>query len=67
MDEAEPLFSKLIDCSSESDINKLTLNDYDWHPLGGNENIFGVIENQQASPIAALIEEITNSIVAQML
>ncbi len=67
MDKAEPLLSKLIDCSSESDINKLTLNDYDWHPLGGNENNFCVIENQQASPIAALIEKITNSIDAILI
>ena len=38
-----------------------------WKPLGGNENNFGVIENQQASPVAALIEKITNSIDAILL
>jgi len=38
-----------------------------WHPLGGNENNFGVIENQQASPIAALIEKLTNSIDAILM
>lgn len=38
-----------------------------WSPLGGNENNYGVIENQQASPIAALIEKITNSIDATLM
>jgi len=38
-----------------------------WHPLGGHENNYGVIENQQASPIAALIEKITNSIDATLM
>lgn len=33
-----------------------------WRRLGGIDNNFGVIENQQASPIAALIEKLTNSI-----
>ncbi|GAA5481407.1 hypothetical protein Hsar01_00616 [Haloferula sargassicola] len=38
-----------------------------WLPLGSNENNFGVIENQQASPIAALIEKLTNSIDAILM
>ena len=33
-----------------------------WYPLGKNSSNFGVIENQQSNPIAALIEKITNSI-----
>lgn len=33
-----------------------------WSPLGGNPSNFGVIENQQSKPIAALIEKITHSI-----
>ncbi|WP_198931803.1 hypothetical protein [Labilibacter marinus] len=37
-----------------------------WKPLGGSETTYGVIENQQASPIAALIEKITNSIDATL-
>lgn len=40
---------------------------WEWSPLGGNENNFGVIENQQASPIAALIEKVTNSIDAILM
>jgi len=38
-----------------------------WGPLDGNESNFGVIENQQSSPIAALIEKITNSIDAILM
>lgn len=39
----------------------------EWVPLGQSENNFGVIENQQASPIAALIEKLTNSIDAILM
>ncbi len=33
-----------------------------WKPYGQNESNFGVVENQQASPIPALVEKIINSI-----
>lgn len=33
-----------------------------WRPYGGNENNFSTVDNQQASPIPALIEKITNGI-----
>ncbi len=33
-----------------------------WFPLGGNENMFGVVRNQQSNPIAAIVEKATNSI-----
>ncbi|HET6253246.1 MAG TPA: hypothetical protein VFE32_04205 [Puia sp.] len=32
-----------------------------WFPLGNNESNFGIIENQQSNPIAALVEKLTNS------
>ena len=38
-----------------------------WIPYGNNESYFGVIENQQASPIPALVEKITNSIDAILM
>ena len=38
-----------------------------WYPYGGNESNFGVVENQQASPIPALIEKITNGIDAILM
>ncbi|MGD1007839.1 MAG: hypothetical protein ABR980_11490 [Ignavibacteriaceae bacterium] len=62
------LFDKLYFAKNEKEINQV-LNEYpeifkqdNWHPYGENESFFGVIENQQASPIPALIEKITNSI-----
>ena len=33
-----------------------------WQPYGQIESNFGVVENQQASPIPALVEKIINSI-----
>ena len=42
-------------------------NPENWYPVGRNENNFGVIENQQSTPIAALIEKITNSIDAVLM
>ena len=38
-----------------------------WFPYGENESYFGVIENQQASPIPALVEKVTNSIDAILM
>ena len=38
-----------------------------WIPYGDSESNFGVIENQQASPIPALVEKITNSIDAILM
>lgn len=63
------LFMRLYNAGCEKDVDAV-LNDYpdlctdttNWRPLGGNQSNFGVIENQQASPIASLIEKITNSI-----
>ena len=67
------LFDKLYFAHTEDDIGKI-INTYpdifkheNWFPLGGNDNNFGVIENQQSSPIAALIEKITNSIDAFLM
>ena len=67
------LFNKLYLAATEDDVDKI-INTYldifkseNWHPLGGNENNFGVIENQQSAPIAALIEKITNSIDAVLM
>ena len=67
------LFDKLYFAQTENNVDK-TINAHpdifkpeNWHPLGGNENNFGVIENQQSAPIAALIEKITNSIDAVLM
>ena len=67
------LFNKLYFAQTEDDVDKI-INIYpdifkseNWFPLGGSENNFGVIENQQSTPIAALIEKITNSIDAVLM
>ena len=69
----EKLFNHLYFSKTEDDVDKVINNHPDifkqenWYPLGRNENNFGVIENQQSSPIAALIEKITNSIDAVLM
>ena len=67
------LFFKLYNAQNETDlqtvIDSITLfqDQENWYPLGGNENNFGTIENQQASAIGALIEKFTNSIDATLM
>lgn len=72
--DAKKLFFELYNASSEEEVEKVFSknpsifnNSANWRPLGGNENNFGVIENQQSSPIAALIEKVTNSIDAILM
>jgi len=67
------LFNELYSAQTEQELDKI-INTYmsifqpeNWHPLGGSENNFGIIENQQSAPIAALIEKITNSIDAVLM
>lgn len=38
-----------------------------WHPLGGNDSNFGIVENQQSNPVAAIVEKLTNSIDAILM
>ncbi len=62
------LFLALYNASTESEVEALLkkypaiFEDTNWYPLGGNASNYGVIENQQSSSIAALIEKLTNSI-----
>ena len=64
----EKLFFDLYCASTEEEVEKIfrkfpdTFQQKNWFPYGDNESFFGVIENQQASPIPALVEKITNSI-----
>ena len=62
------LFEELYGAKNEHEVDVL-ISKYpqvfvqsNWHPLGGNESNFGVVENQQSSPVAALVEKLTNSI-----
>ena len=67
------LFNKLYSADTEDSVDKIVraypdiFKSENWLPLGKNENNFGVIENQQSNPIAALIEKITNAIDAVLM
>ncbi|SFQ52511.1 hypothetical protein [Hymenobacter arizonensis] len=72
--DLKALFLQLFHCPDEQAIDKVIQQHSavftpasNWKPLGGSENMYGVIENQQASPIAALVEKITNSIDATLM
>jgi hypothetical protein len=65
---SEELFWKLFHCPVEADVHEileqqgLIDSPDNWRPYGGTDNNYGVVENQQASPIPALVEKITNGI-----
>ena len=67
------LFSDLYLAPTEDVVDNILFSDpffsnsSNWSPLGGNESNFGIIENQQSSPVAAIIEKITNSIDAILM
>lgn len=67
------LFLELYKAPTEKEVDALIQNypdvfdDKNWKPLGNNYSNYGVIENQQSSPIAALVEKITNSIDAILM
>jgi hypothetical protein len=70
----QELFFALFNAETEDEVDEVIRKNPEslgkstnWSPLAGNENNFGVIENQQSSPIAALIEKITNSIDAILM
>lgn len=69
----EELFRKLFHAANESQLDNViaeyptVFKQANWFPYGQDESYFGVIENQQASPIPALIEKITNSIDAILM
>lgn len=62
------LFSKLYEAKTEDELEILIAKyaevfaNKNWVPIGNNESNYGIIENQQANPIAALVEKVTNSI-----
>ena len=70
--DLEQLFGQFYKADTEEDIDRVvqTLESdpsISWTPYGDNESFFGVIENQQASPVPALVEKITNSIDAILM
>jgi hypothetical protein len=62
------LFFKLYNAKTEEELHEFILRNPDifetrnWVPIGNNESNYGIIENQQSNPIAALVEKVTNSI-----
>ena len=67
------LFQRLYDAPTEQAINLILQDNHifqnpnNWRPYGDTESNFSVIENQQASPVAALVEKLTNSIDAILM
>jgi hypothetical protein len=67
------LFQGLYQASTEDEVTEVlqkypdVFRQANWHPYGDDESFYGVIENQQASPIPALVEKITNSIDAILM
>ena len=73
--DTKKLFWDLYRAGTEDDVDRIISNQKEmssqenWRPYGGSglENNVGVVQNQQSSPIAALIEKITNSIDATLM
>jgi len=61
------LFLLVYNAATEAELQEI-VNKYpevfdnkNWGPIGNNESNYGIIENQQSNPIAALVEKVTNS------
>ena len=73
MTQEEKLFRALYSASTEDEVDRVIeqhpeiFERVTWHPYGDNESNFGVVENQQASPVPALVEKIINSIDAILM
>ena len=66
--DKESLFNDIFFSKDEIELTKILdkypqiFDDDNWKALGNNRSNYGVVKNQQSSPIAALIEKMTNSI-----
>jgi hypothetical protein len=62
------LFTNLLNAGAEDEVQAildaegLAGDATKWTPYGDNESFYGVVENQQAHPVPALVEKITNGI-----
>lgn len=62
------LFMRLLQAGTENEVQTildaegLSSDPSKWTPYGDNESFYGVVENQQAHPVPALVEKITNGI-----
>ena len=66
--DVKTLFRQLFDAATETEVDAI-FEQYDllqkpefWRPYGDNEAMFGVVENQQANPVPALVEKVMNGI-----
>jgi len=66
--DIKSLFFEVYRAGTEEELDEVIANtpnvfgQQNWYPLGGDTNYFGIVRSQQSSPIAALVEKITNSI-----
>ena len=73
MTDLRPLFLDLYSAGTEGDLNRVIerhpalADPANWRPYGGTENNYAIIENQQASPVPALVEKVTNAIDAILM
>lgn len=71
--DSKTLFTQLFAAQNESEVEALIAKNSDvfanknWKPIGGNDNNYGIIKNQQANPIAALVEKVTNAMDAILM
>lgn len=62
------LFDRLLSAGTEDEVQAileaegLAADATKWTPYGDNESFYGVVENQQAHPVPALVEKVTNGI-----
>lgn len=62
------LFTSLLGAGTEDEVQSILASEgladdpTKWTPYGDNESFYGVVENQQAHPVPALVEKITNGI-----
>src|SRR3546814_12047508 len=62
------LFMRLLSAGTENEVQAildsegLAADPTKWTPYGDNESFYGVVENQQAHPVPALVEKVTNGI-----
>lgn len=71
--DLKKLFDAFYVASIEDELDAIiqsypeVLKDESWYPLGGDEKMFGIVRGQQSTPIAALVEKVTNSIDALLM
>jgi hypothetical protein len=71
--QMKDLFLRFFTASTEDAVdhilkgNPIFHDPRNWRPYGDNESNFSVVENQQANPVAALVEKLTNSIDAMLM